>query len=184
NFAKSKSLLDLPNEILLKIFKYLDLRSALRLRLNKRLDELQSNLHYRLNCDIDLNFLKDDLAILTIAKCGVTERTYNDISILEAGFKRLSHKVGVNRIWITAAQDPNEQQNRILAQLLTFKAEELTLYTFGNLPLITLPPLLALADNISEIDLDAVCNALTAEDLCTIHEVCVNYLLYRNHRNI
>lgn len=35
-----KSFLDLPNEVIIEVFKYLDLPSRLRMRMNKRLDKI------------------------------------------------------------------------------------------------------------------------------------------------
>lgn len=38
---KKKSIIDVPNELLIEIFEYLDVPSRFRLRLNKRLDQFQ-----------------------------------------------------------------------------------------------------------------------------------------------
>lgn len=42
------SIIDLPNEILLEIFKYLDIPSQFKMRLNKRLNQLQFGMYYNL----------------------------------------------------------------------------------------------------------------------------------------
>lgn len=48
------SFLDLPNEVLAEIFKYLDLRTRLRMRLNRRLDGIELGVKNAGYCDIRL----------------------------------------------------------------------------------------------------------------------------------
>lgn len=48
------SFLDLPNEVIAEIFKYLDVRTRLRMRINRRLDKIELGVKNAVNCDIRL----------------------------------------------------------------------------------------------------------------------------------
>ncbi|GMS99307.1 hypothetical protein PENTCL1PPCAC_21482, partial [Pristionchus entomophagus] len=128
------SIMDLPNELIVEIYKYIGYPSRLKMRLNRRLNQLQLS-------------VRDHLRELELSLCySAIGRKRGDIDDYEGGSvlrtrmeKSVSSgaeteakntDVGPLQIWISS--ELNELHNRIIDQIVCVHANKLTFYDFSN----------------------------------------------------
>ncbi|KAF8366036.1 hypothetical protein PRIPAC_83865 [Pristionchus pacificus] len=167
------SFLDLPNEVIAEIFKYLDVRTRLRMRINRRLDKIELGVKNAVNCDIRLG-MRTNGATMHVEQLGIHDKRIDDLSLLESGFRRLAGTT-VKIVRIEIEEQPTEEQRRIVDELLNLNMKDLYLLMNEDLPVLAFPRLLRLIENGCDfIVLRVLCDSITVKDLCTLRKIILN----------
>ncbi|GMT15360.1 hypothetical protein PFISCL1PPCAC_6657, partial [Pristionchus fissidentatus] len=174
-----KSLMDLPNEILLQIFSYLDLPSQFKLRLTKRLDQLQLIMKNKVD-KIDVKARKFILSTLR----GEIRQHTRDLSQMNQSLNRLAKNTVVREMHV---EEISYRHTSIIEFMQKFNTEKLCMATYLvptsfetapsqivliDAPFIDFSYLSNLSDNTKHVEMKGmVCVSLTASDLCRTREL-------------
>ncbi|GMT27443.1 hypothetical protein PFISCL1PPCAC_18740, partial [Pristionchus fissidentatus] len=116
--GEKPSLIDLPNEILTKIISYLDIPSRLKLRVNKRLDQLELTvMNHTMN--IFLNISDSQFAVYYSHS---VQKKCSDIRQLSSTLKRLAENTIVRNVHIMGM---THDHTHLLSSLQHFHAYRL-----------------------------------------------------------
>ncbi|GMT27889.1 hypothetical protein PFISCL1PPCAC_19186, partial [Pristionchus fissidentatus] len=179
-------LMDLPNEILTRIFSYLDVSSRLKFRVNKRIDELELNAKNHVD-KLEIDILSGrrcrltDIFCLDEWSCGTLTGKFIRIDRLVNGLNRLSLNASIRSVNIRFIR-VNEDYGccRIIDSILKFKINYLYInpfyhkdgrYELRDLHGPNLSTLLTIAENITHANIRLVWVSITAKELCRIREL-------------
>ncbi|KAF8367832.1 hypothetical protein PRIPAC_85661 [Pristionchus pacificus] len=178
------NLMDLPNELLAKIYKYVDLPSRFRMRLNKRLDQIQLTITLelegmRVSIDpgrIQLAMYSNDANIVSRSPSKNSYiREYFDFNRLGFGLQRLARSTRVKDVRIEMQPRLTEAINNVIDALLSFEiCNELnisvnTMDEF-TLPQLTYSRFVTLSKSVKKVNCKAISN-IAAQELSDIRKV-------------
>ncbi|KAF8386001.1 hypothetical protein PRIPAC_75143 [Pristionchus pacificus] len=171
------SLDDLPIEILVDIYKYFNLPETLKLRLNKRLDQVQlSTRHSIKSMQIQVNGSKCSYIF------GMGKKMIPISKTLEAGtfnsalrrISRITHVEWAN-LHVDAKMENQSQDDvsQCIDAMFNFKPEFMGINVNKEieLPEITFSQLLNMAYHVKRVEIDANFSNITAEHLCQIRKL-------------
>ncbi|GMT00004.1 hypothetical protein PENTCL1PPCAC_22178, partial [Pristionchus entomophagus] len=166
------SFMDLPDDMLINIFTHLDHPSRFKLRLNRRLNQIQLSVKNKLDV-IELKTNSDAYELSVKPSNLLSSIPFRDFDKLELGLRRLVLNTHVNGICIVMG-DSNELNTRIIDAFVHFDADKMFLGSFlHQLPRLNSSILLSITQNISHVNFSCKFHSLSTQDLCIIRKTMI-----------
>ncbi|KAF8367681.1 hypothetical protein PRIPAC_85510 [Pristionchus pacificus] len=169
------SFMDLPDDIIVDIFKLLDLSSQLKMRVNKRLNELQCTVKNVLE-EIEINLNSDESELTVTPTTSFAYPRPLELDQLEQGIRRLTANCKIARISIGIADfGLNEDYDRLLEILFSVEADTLCIYPWQAGIFIgahvNVPNPLDFSQRFRDISIDVFCDSMTVQDLIALRKL-------------
>ncbi|GMR52871.1 hypothetical protein PMAYCL1PPCAC_23066, partial [Pristionchus mayeri] len=183
------SLMDLPDDLLIKIFKYLDLPTRLKSRVNKRLDQIQMQVPTWIErMDIEIadgtfdgfeNWITLDNSTEFVEDIDSLDFQFIDLDDLKNGLYRLNlSNVSVSSIQVLISDWGGDHRslNYAIGLIFDLEPDKLRIVQHEALlscPLVGLPPPSSIMHDVRDLAVDYNHLTLTVQHLLTIRQTMV-----------